>query len=71
MGRRPYMVRILSTSPLEAVEPNLHRHPYTIIEPPGDRGSKSMVGHSERHTTTTSHLFMDLPSDSSFQDLPP
>ena len=43
MGRRPYMVRILSTSPLEAVKPNLHRHPYTIIEPPDDRGSKSIA----------------------------
>ena len=28
MGRSPYMARILSTSPLESVEPNLHRHPY-------------------------------------------
>jgi len=47
MGRRPYMALFFSPHPQawrDAVDTYLQRHLYTIIEPPDDRGSKSMVG---------------------------
>jgi len=53
MGRRPYVAPILYTSPLEAVEPNLHRHPLRpLLYSFFSFSPKSMSDHSERHTST-------------------